>query len=191
MILGQGTVVKTNEGLQWLERAADQDDYSAIRLLVDLYSHGYYGVPVRTAEAERWRQAALRADPGVLRLTFTGLDDETFASANLDAIGELTERIRETIEGSALGELAGPPYRTYKEYERIREAMEKYAPGEFAETIKDYSITITGPNPDAVWNKVESILKQFPITRQGCRVTKRYGPNIEGVREEIFNWTGS
>ncbi|UWZ83173.1 tetratricopeptide repeat protein [Occallatibacter riparius] len=53
-ILGEGTEADVDEGLQWIHRAAMQGDWSARRLLADLYRNGYYGVPRRIGEAERW-----------------------------------------------------------------------------------------------------------------------------------------
>jgi TPR repeat protein len=166
MILGQGTVVKTNEGVQWLKRAANQDDFSAIRLLFDLYSHGYYGVPALPDEAERWRQAAYRVEPGSLWLQFTGIEENITAANNVEALERLTDQIRLAIKELKAGEFYGHSWNN-----------------------NWHSITIIGPDPDALWNAAEPILNRFPALRRCCRVTKRYGPNIEGVREETFDLT--
>jgi uncharacterized protein len=53
-ILGEGTGANVDEGLLWLHRSADRGNESAMRLLADLYRHGYYGVPLDVAQADRW-----------------------------------------------------------------------------------------------------------------------------------------
>jgi len=54
LILGEGAPADVEEGLRWVTRAALQGDYSARKLLEDLYQNGYYGVPKRIDEANRW-----------------------------------------------------------------------------------------------------------------------------------------
>jgi hypothetical protein len=162
LILGQGTPVKTNEGLRWLECAANQDDTCAIRLLFDLYSHGYCGVAVRASEAERWRQAAYKVEPGLLFLTFIGIENNVSAAAtSTEALERLIDAVRRAVEESKVGDFSGPFW-----------------------INNDYSIRIKGPDPDASLKAVEPVLNLFPALRDRCRVTKRYGPYIEGVREE-------
>lgn len=53
-LLGEGVASDPNEGLRWLLRAADQENEMAIRLLADLYRHGYYGIPTDLAKADQW-----------------------------------------------------------------------------------------------------------------------------------------
>ncbi|MGA3345153.1 MAG: tetratricopeptide repeat protein [Terracidiphilus sp.] len=53
-ILGEGTESNVKEGLRWLHLSAMQGDWSARRLLADLYRNGYYGVPKDIEEAKRW-----------------------------------------------------------------------------------------------------------------------------------------
>ncbi|MBL8210625.1 MAG: sel1 repeat family protein [Bryobacterales bacterium] len=45
LLLGEGEPRKVDEGLQWLERAANAGGWSAMRLLVDCYENGYCEVP--------------------------------------------------------------------------------------------------------------------------------------------------
>jgi TPR repeat protein len=53
-ILGEGVTPDAEEGLLWLHRSADRGNTSAMRLLADLYRHGYYGVLVESGKAEHW-----------------------------------------------------------------------------------------------------------------------------------------
>jgi TPR repeat protein len=53
-LLGEGTEQDVAEGLLWLTRSAMQGDWSARRLLADLYRNGYYGVAKSIEQAERW-----------------------------------------------------------------------------------------------------------------------------------------
>lgn len=53
-ILGEGTEANVDEGLRWIHRSAVQGDWSARRLLADLYRNGYYGIPRSKEEAKRW-----------------------------------------------------------------------------------------------------------------------------------------
>lgn len=55
-VLGEGTTADVEQGLHWLSRSAEHGNTSAMRLLADLYANGYYGVPKRAEEAERWQQ---------------------------------------------------------------------------------------------------------------------------------------
>ena len=50
------------DGLLWLNRSADRGNASAMRLLADLYRHGYYGVPLYIAEADRWDETYARTE---------------------------------------------------------------------------------------------------------------------------------
>jgi hypothetical protein len=102
----------------------------------------------------------------MLFLKFTGIEESISAAKNVEALEALIDQMRLAIEESKVGELSGPFWMN-----------------------NEYSIIIKGPNPDASLNTVEPILKLFPLLRQGCRVTKRYGPFIEGVREETFDLT--
>jgi TPR repeat protein len=61
-ILGEGTAPNVDEGLLWLHRSADRGNTSAMRLLADLYRHGYYGVPLDSAEADRWGETYAKAE---------------------------------------------------------------------------------------------------------------------------------
>jgi TPR repeat protein len=60
-ILGEGTAPDIEEGLLWLHRSADLANTSAMRLLADLYRHGYYGVAVETDKADYWDKQATNA----------------------------------------------------------------------------------------------------------------------------------
>jgi TPR repeat protein len=53
-VKGEGTAPDPSEGLRWLHRSAGHGNTSAMRLLSDLYRNGYYSVPVRLEESERW-----------------------------------------------------------------------------------------------------------------------------------------
>lgn len=53
-LLGEGTEPDVNEGLHWLHLSAMHGDWSARRLLADLYRNGYYGVPKNIEESKRW-----------------------------------------------------------------------------------------------------------------------------------------
>jgi len=68
-ILGEGTGPNVDEGLLWLSRSADRGNASAMRLLADLYRHGYYGVPLDIAEAVRWDETYAKTEqPGRIYL---------------------------------------------------------------------------------------------------------------------------
>jgi TPR repeat protein len=55
LLLGEGGPKNTEEGLMWLERAGEQGEYGAFRLLVDCYESGYCEVPVDFDKAQLWR----------------------------------------------------------------------------------------------------------------------------------------
>jgi TPR repeat protein len=61
-ILGEGTTADVNRGLLWLQRSAEQGHTGAMRLLSDLYTNGYYGVPLDANEAERWERRLHEAE---------------------------------------------------------------------------------------------------------------------------------
>jgi len=54
LLIGEGGSKNAEEGLMWIERAGEQGEYSALRLLVDCYENGYCGVLVDTAKAQQW-----------------------------------------------------------------------------------------------------------------------------------------
>jgi uncharacterized protein len=53
-LLGEGVPADVEKGLWWLRQAASLGDFSAFRLLADIYRHGYYGVLANNAEADHW-----------------------------------------------------------------------------------------------------------------------------------------
>ena len=55
LLLGEGQPKNIEEGLMWLQRAGEQGEYSALRLLVDCYENGYCDVPVDAGNAALWR----------------------------------------------------------------------------------------------------------------------------------------
>ena len=55
LLLGEGGRKSVDEGLMWLDRAAEQEEYSAFRLLADCYENGYCDVPRDPAKAAQWR----------------------------------------------------------------------------------------------------------------------------------------
>lgn len=61
-ILGEGTEPDVQEGLHRLHLSAMHGDWSARRLLADLYRNGYYGVPKSIEEAKRWEHLQYVAD---------------------------------------------------------------------------------------------------------------------------------
>jgi TPR repeat protein len=124
LLLGEGEPKNTVEGLKWLERAAEQGEFSAIRLLADCYENGYCDVPVDTAKAAYWRDRVeehRRANPplpslhylsdgpvseaalqplwgieGVAGFTFGGFDNSFDVRYDAELIGpaELDEKVR-------------------------------------------------------------------------------------------------
>jgi TPR repeat protein len=53
-VLGEGVQSDQEEGLRWLRLSAAQGEGAAMRLMADLYRHGYYGVPVDPLQAAEW-----------------------------------------------------------------------------------------------------------------------------------------
>jgi len=53
-VLGEGIQSDSEEGLRWLRLAAAQGEGAAMRLMADLYRHGYHGVPVDPLQAAEW-----------------------------------------------------------------------------------------------------------------------------------------
>jgi len=54
LLLGEGEPKNTEEGLMWLERAGEAEEYNALLLLVDCYENAYCDVPVDAAKAALW-----------------------------------------------------------------------------------------------------------------------------------------
>lgn len=55
LLLGEGGPKNIEEGLLWLERAREQEEYNAFRLLEDFYGNGFCEVPADAAKARLWR----------------------------------------------------------------------------------------------------------------------------------------
>ena len=55
LLLGEGGPKNIDEGLMWLERAADLGNNGACKLLADCYGNGSFDVPLDAAKAARWR----------------------------------------------------------------------------------------------------------------------------------------
>ena len=55
LLRGEGGPKNVEEGLMWLERAGEQGEYTAFRLLVDCYENAYCGVPMNAGRAGLWR----------------------------------------------------------------------------------------------------------------------------------------
>ena len=55
LLLGEGGPKNTDEGLIWLERAAELGSNDACKLLADCYGNGSFDVPLDAAKAARWR----------------------------------------------------------------------------------------------------------------------------------------
>src|SRR5260370_41948805 len=55
LLLGEGGPKNTEEGVMWLDRAGEREEYKAFRLLVDCYENGYCDGPVDAAKAALWR----------------------------------------------------------------------------------------------------------------------------------------
>jgi uncharacterized protein len=73
-LLGDGVQADPNEGLRWLRRSADRGDENAIRLLVDLYRDGLYGVSADAAEAQLWDRKYRTTDLYRLRVQKWGVE---------------------------------------------------------------------------------------------------------------------
>jgi TPR repeat protein len=54
LLLGEGGLKNTEQGVMWLDRAGELGEYKAFRLLVDCYENGYYDVPVNAAKVAIW-----------------------------------------------------------------------------------------------------------------------------------------
>jgi len=53
-ILGEGVEANVDAGLRWFKLSAEQGSECAMRLLADLYRHGYYRVPIDPKAADEW-----------------------------------------------------------------------------------------------------------------------------------------
>ena len=102
-VLGEGIQSDPDEGLRWLLLAAAQGEGAAMRLMADLYRHGYHGVPVdplQAAERDR-RYHECEAAKTSLSLGLSGgiLDKKTLKFDNGHRLiyepGNLTRRTEE------------------------------------------------------------------------------------------------
>jgi hypothetical protein len=53
-LLGEGVQTDPDQGLRWLRRSAEQGDEQSLRLLVDVFRNGTFGVPANATEAQLW-----------------------------------------------------------------------------------------------------------------------------------------
>ena len=59
LLLGEGTAQNTLKGMEWLNKAGKQDDFSACRLLADIYHQGLFGVAIDPEKARYWEEMCL------------------------------------------------------------------------------------------------------------------------------------
>jgi TPR repeat protein len=55
LLLGEGCGQDVEKGIQWLARSGEQGESSALRLLMDCFENGYFGVPKDAERGAFWR----------------------------------------------------------------------------------------------------------------------------------------
>ena len=67
MLLGEGTSKNILGGMEWLIKAAEQGNYSACRLLADIYAEGMFGVSRNEDEVKHWKEMCSKESDNVAR----------------------------------------------------------------------------------------------------------------------------
>ena len=65
LILGEGADKDIEKGLQWMEKAAENGEAFAMRLLSDVYQNGLFGVDVDAEKAKYWGKRSGRLKDGI------------------------------------------------------------------------------------------------------------------------------